>query len=55
LSNAVLLCGFHHRLVHHPGGWTVHIDPTDGLPTFTPLAYVDQQRRPRRNRYHRRQ
>lgn len=55
LSNAVLLCGYHHRLVHHPGGWTVHIDPGDGLPTFTPPAYVDPLRRPRRNRFHRRE
>jgi hypothetical protein len=54
LSNAVLLCGFHHREIHSPGGWTVHI-AADGLPTFTPPAYVDPDRRPRRNRYHRRE
>jgi hypothetical protein len=55
LSNAVLLCGFHHRLIHHPAGWTVHIDPTDGLPTFTPPTHIDPHRRPRRNRYHHRE
>jgi len=55
LSNAVLLCGFHHRLIHQPAGWTVYIDPADGLPTFIPPPWVDPQQRPRRNRYHRRQ
>ena len=25
LANAVLLCGFHHREIHRPNGWTVHI------------------------------
>ena len=54
LSNAVLLCGFHHRLIHQPAGWTVYIDPADGLPTFIPPPWVDLQQRPRRNRYHRR-
>jgi len=54
LSNAVLLCGFHHRLIHQPAGWTVYIDPADGLPTFIPPPWVDPQQRPRRNRYHRR-
>lgn len=55
LDNAVLLCGYHHREIHRPGsGWTVVIAP-DGLPTFTPPAYVDAERRPRRNqRYHHR-
>jgi hypothetical protein len=55
LSNAVLLCGYHHRLLHQPAGWTVHIDPTDGLPTFTPPAHIDPHHTPRRNRYHRRE
>jgi len=55
LSNAVLLCGFHHRLIHQPAGWTVYVDPADGLPTFIPPPWVDPQQRPRRNRYHRRQ
>ena len=49
LSNVVLVCGFHHRLLHH-GGWTVHITP-DGRPEFTPPAWVDPTQRPRRNHY----
>ncbi|AHH99460.1 HNH endonuclease signature motif containing protein [Kutzneria albida] len=32
LSNLVLLCGMHHRLIHH-SGWTVRI--TNGRPEFT--------------------
>jgi hypothetical protein len=53
LANGVLLCGFHHRAIHQPGGWTVFID-TDGRPTFIPPTWVDPLQRPRRNRYHRR-
>jgi len=34
LDNLVLLCGFHHRLVHH-SGWSVEIG-ADGLPVFEP-------------------
>ncbi|HET8662449.1 MAG TPA: DUF222 domain-containing protein [Micromonosporaceae bacterium] len=49
LSNIVLICGFHHRLVHH-GGWSVHIAP-DGRPEFTPPTWVDPTQRPRRNHY----
>jgi Domain of unknown function (DUF222)/HNH endonuclease len=54
LGNLALLCGYHHRLVHH-SDWQVQINPKDGLPEFTPPAYVDADRRPRRNRYHRRE
>ena len=53
LSNVVLVCGFHHRLLHH-GGWTVHIAP-DGRPSFTPPTWVDPTQRPRRNQYWQRQ
>jgi len=52
LANSALLCGFHHREIHH-GGWQVHI-AADGHPEFTPPAYVDPQRRPVRNTLHRR-
>jgi Domain of unknown function (DUF222) len=45
LPNLVLLCGYHHRLVHH-SDWRVRISPKDGLPEFTPPAYVDAGRRP---------
>ena len=54
LTNAVLLCGFHHRAIHQPGGWTVSV-ATDGLPTFIPPPWVDANQKPQRNRYHRRQ
>jgi Domain of unknown function (DUF222)/HNH endonuclease len=54
LSNLVLLCGHHHRLIHH-SDWQVRINPKDGLPEFTPPTYIDQDQRPRRNRYHRRE
>jgi Domain of unknown function (DUF222) len=47
LANGVLLCGWHHRLIHR-GEWTVQLAP-DGLPEFLPPAWIDQQRRPRRN------
>jgi uncharacterized protein DUF222/HNH endonuclease len=39
LTNLVLLCGHHHRVVHHHG-WKVHIGP-DGIPIFTPPRWVD--------------
>jgi hypothetical protein len=54
LSNLVLLCGHHHRLIHH-SEWQVKINPKDGLPDFIPPAYVDADRRPRRNNYRRRE
>jgi hypothetical protein len=46
-QNCVLLCGHHHRAVHHQG-WDVHIAP-DGLPTFYPPTWIDPDRQPRRN------
>jgi hypothetical protein len=54
LANLVLLCGHHHRLVHH-SDWQVRINPKDGLPEFIPPSYVDSEQRPRRNKYHRRE
>jgi hypothetical protein len=47
LENCVLLCGYHHHLIHH-SGWEVHM--SDGLPWFTPPAWLDPLRRPRHNR-----
>ena len=38
LTNLVLLCGHHHRLIHH-SEWEVVI-AADGLPVFTPPAWV---------------
>ncbi|HEX5812412.1 MAG TPA: DUF222 domain-containing protein [Pseudonocardia sp.] len=46
-QNCVLLCGAHHRAVHHQG-WEVAI-ATDGLPDFYPPPWVDPQQRARRN------
>jgi hypothetical protein len=54
LSNLALLCGYHHRLIHH-SDWQVKINPKDGLPEFTPPSYIDASQLPRRNRYHRRE
>ena len=52
LANGVLLCGHHHRLIHH-SEWQVYI-AADGMPEFIPPAHVDSSRTPRRNHYHRR-
>ncbi|MGC4818786.1 DUF222 domain-containing protein [Micromonospora sp. DT63] len=52
LSNAVLLCGHHHRLLHQ-GDWIVRIAP-DGQAEFLPPDWMDPLRTPRRNLYHRR-
>ena len=35
LANLVLLCGHHHRLIHH-SPWEVRLNPTDGRPEFLP-------------------
>nr|WP_221471483.1 HNH endonuclease signature motif containing protein [Amycolatopsis umgeniensis] len=51
LRNLVLLCGFHHRLIHH-GDWQVRM-AADGLPEFIPPQYLDPLRKPRRNTLHR--
>ncbi|UUV30144.1 HNH endonuclease [Amycolatopsis roodepoortensis] len=50
LRNLVLLCGFHHRLIHH-GDWEVRM-AADGLPEFIPPQYRDPVRHPRRNTLH---
>jgi Domain of unknown function (DUF222) len=46
-GNTVLLCGHHHRVVHHHG-WDVHIEP-DGLPSFYPPGWIDPDRTPQRH------
>ncbi|MFI7116374.1 DUF222 domain-containing protein [Amycolatopsis sp. NPDC049868] len=50
LRNLVLLCSFHHRLIHH-GDWEVRM-AADGLPEFIPPQYRDPLRKPRRNTLH---
>jgi hypothetical protein len=52
LHNAVLVCGHHHRVIH-AGEWAVHI-AGGGRPEFTPPAWLDDTRTPRRNTFHRR-
>ncbi|TDQ00352.1 HNH endonuclease [Labedaea rhizosphaerae] len=39
LDNLVLVCPYHHRLIHHTE-WTVHID--NGLPVFTPPPWLQR-------------
>ncbi|MDN5751598.1 MAG: HNH endonuclease, partial [Pseudonocardia sp.] len=45
LGNLVMLCRACHRLVHH-AGWEVRL--VDGLPEFSPPAWIDPRRRARR-------
>ncbi|WP_371409168.1 HNH endonuclease [Micromonospora zamorensis] len=52
LNNAVLLCGHHHRHLHH-NDWTVRLGD-DNHPEFIPPAWLDPDQLPRRNHYHRR-
>jgi hypothetical protein len=52
LTNAVLLCRYHHRVIHH-GDWQVRLAP-DGMPEFLPPSWLDPARHPRRNQYHQR-
>lgn len=40
LHNLVLLCGAHHRLIHHHG-WEVWLDPDTGLPRFRAPRWID--------------
>jgi hypothetical protein len=46
LENLVSLCSYHHDR-HEADGWTIHID--DGVPWFTPPAWIDPERTPRRH------
>lgn len=48
LDNGLLLCGYHHRLVHQ--GWTLRDTPRGPLPT--PPPDWDERRRARRRRAH---
>jgi hypothetical protein len=54
LANGVAVCAHHHRLLHH-SEWQVRINPVDGLPEFLPPSYLDSERKPMRNKYHRRE
>ena len=46
-ENCVLLCSYHHTLVHH-SGWEIIM--IDGLPWFRPPAWLDPNRQLRHNR-----
>ncbi|EOD69710.1 HNH endonuclease signature motif containing protein [Amycolatopsis vancoresmycina] len=50
LGTVVLLCAYHHRLLHR-SGWEVRI-ASDGLPEFLPPRFLGKQRKPRRNNVH---
>ncbi len=47
LDNLVLLCGQHHRVIHHHG-WDVRM-AADRYPEFIPPPWVDPDQTPRRN------
>ncbi len=49
ITNLVLLCGHHHRTVHHHG-WQTRI--VHGQPQFLPPPWIDPTQTPRRNHYH---
>lgn len=49
-ANLTLLCGSHHRLVHH-SEWEVRM--TSGFPEFLPPTWLDPDRNPRTNPIHR--
>jgi len=48
VDNLCLLCDFHHdRIDTH--GWTIHMH--QGVPWFTPPAWIDPEQKPRRNHH----
>lgn len=49
LDNMILLCGHHHRSFEQ-AGWIVDI--RDGVPWWTPPAFLDPDQRPIRNTLH---
>jgi hypothetical protein len=49
-DNGLTLCGHHHHVIHREE-WTVRMG-ADRRPEFFPPAYIDPERRPRRNPYH---
>lgn len=51
VSNGCVVCGYHHTLIHR-GDWAVRM-AGDGRPEVIPPAWVDPDRRPRRNTVHR--
>ncbi|RZQ65656.1 HNH endonuclease signature motif containing protein [Amycolatopsis suaedae] len=50
VDEMILLCGRHHRIIHHTD-WTVTM--VHGKPQFHPPAWLTRRRRPSTNPYHR--
>jgi hypothetical protein len=50
LSDNVLICGHHHRFMHHGNGWEIRF-AADGHPEYIPPAWLDPDRRAQRNLY----
>ncbi len=40
LDNLALLCGHHHRIIHHTP-WEIRLNPTDRKPEFKPPPTLD--------------
>lgn len=59
LSNAVLVCAYHHCIVEPDpqlstdAQWQIHLDEITGLPWFTPPRHIDPRQRPRQHHRHR--
>jgi hypothetical protein len=51
IENLILLCPRHHTEIHAEE-WVITVQ--DGVPWFTPPAWVDPTRTPIRNTYHQR-
>ena len=51
LTNAAVLCGHHHALIHS-GDWQIRM-ATDGRPEIIPPTWIDPDQQPRRNHLHR--
>lgn len=51
-DNGVLLCGYHHRHFQQLG-W--QLDIPNGIPWWTPPAWIDPDRKPIQNHMHHRQ
>jgi hypothetical protein len=50
-ANGMLLCGYHHRMVHRQG-WDVRL-AANGFPEFIPPTSIDPERRPRQHHRYR--
>jgi Domain of unknown function (DUF222) len=50
VHNCVMLCRFHHRLLHRECGWQVHI--RNGIPEFVPPKWIDRTQTVRRKPPH---